>query len=75
MMVDCSEETSCFERFAVLETNQRNMSKQNERIIEKLDDICPAVRENSWWIEKIKWGFVMVAVVGVALGIVSWIKK
>lgn len=74
-MVECSEKTSCFERFAVLETNQDNMAKQNDRIIGKLDDICPAVRENSWWIEKIKWGFVMITVAGFALGIVSWIKR
>ena len=75
MMAKCSEEASCFERFAVLETNQANMTEQNRSIITKLDLIVPAVKENSWWIEKIKWGFVMVSVIGVVLGIVSWIRK
>lgn len=72
---ECSQVTQaeCIRKFAVLETNQNNMTEQNKSIIEKLDLIVPAVKENSWWIEKIKWGFVMVAVVGVVMGVVSLI--
>lgn len=73
-MIDCSEEATCFGRFATLEANQKNMADQNKSIIEKLDLIVPAVKENSWWVEKIKWGFVMVTILGVVLGIVGWIK-
>ena len=72
---ECYDQDNCFARFAVLETQQKTMMKQNDEILKKLNDVCPAVRENSWWIEKIKWGFVMVAVVGFALGIVSWIRS
>lgn len=38
--------------------------------LEKLEEILPQVRENSWWINKIKLGFIAIAVSGVALGIV-----
>lgn len=71
---ECYDQENCFARLAVLENQQMMMMEQNDKILEKLDDICPAVRENSWWVEKLKWGFVMVAVVGVAMGIVAWIK-
>lgn len=75
MSEDCYDQDNCFARFAVLEMQQRMMIKQNESIIDKLDRIAPAVKENSWWVEKIKWGFVFVTVSGVVLGIVSWIRR
>jgi len=71
---DCYNQENCFARFAILETQMKQVIKQNESILEKLNVICPAVKENSWWIEKIKWGFVFVTVAGVIMGIVSWIR-
>ena len=67
------ENNKCFERLAVLETNQNNMTKQNEKIIEKLDVISPLVKENSWWIERIKLGFVLLAFSGLGLGVIRWV--
>ena len=72
-MEECDEMQRCFERFAVIETKLDNNIKQGDRIIKMLDVISPSVKENSWWIEKIKWGFVMITVIGVGLGIVSLI--
>ncbi len=39
--------------------------------LEKIEDIIPLVRDNAWWINKIKIGFVTIAVGGVALGILK----
>lgn len=66
------EEDNLLTRLAILETQMKQVIKQNDHIIEKLEKICPAVDEHTWWIERIKWGFVTIAVVGVALGIVAW---
>ena len=71
---ECYDQENCFARFAVLESQQKEIIKQNDKIFNKLEEVCPAVRENSWWIEKIKWGFVFVTVAGVIMGIVSWVK-
>lgn len=73
--LDCSEQPECIKKFAILETKMDEVQDQNEKIFLKLDAVCPAVMENSWWIEKIKWGFVFVAVVGVVMGIVSWAMR
>jgi hypothetical protein len=74
---ECSptSQAECIKKFAVLETQQVMMMEQNNHIIKKLEEVCPAVKENSWWIEKIKWGFVFVAIVGVVLGILEWLKR
>jgi len=37
-----------------------------------LDELVPLIIENSWWVGKIKWAFVFIAVVGVIGGIVSY---
>lgn len=63
------------ERLAVLETKMDNVIKQNDSIIIKLNVICPAVKENSWWIERIKLGFVLLAFSGLGLGVISWIRS
>lgn len=39
--------------------------------LEKIEDIIPLVRDNSWWINKIKIGFVTLSVGGVALGLIK----
>lgn len=62
-------------RLARLEVRMGTVMSQNDRILVKLDDICPQVRENSWWIERIKWAVVLIAVTGVGLGIVSWAMR
>ena len=38
--------------------------------LEKLEKVLPQVKDNTWWINKIKLGFVTISVIGVALGIV-----
>jgi hypothetical protein len=68
-------QAACIKKFAVLETQQAVMMEQNNHIIGQLEEIVPAVKENSWWIEKIKWAFVFVAIVGVVLGIIEWLKR
>lgn len=40
------------------------------RKLEKLEEILPQVKDNSWWIHKIKLGFVAISISGVALGII-----
>ena len=55
------------EKLAVLE--------QNKIVIKKLDEIVPSVKENSWWIERIKLCFVLLAGTGLGLGVISWIWK
>jgi len=72
---ECINEAECIKKFAILETKMTNIEGQNKKIIGKLDDICPAVKENSWWIDKIKCGFVLLAVTGLGLGIISWVWK
>ena len=37
-----------------------------------LDELIPLVRENSWWVGKLKWMFVFIAVAGVIGGIVAY---
>ncbi len=39
--------------------------------LEKIEDIIPLVRDNAWWINKIKIGFITISVSGVALGIIK----
>ncbi len=73
-VIECSEQPDCVRRFAVLETKMTTVERQGNKILEKIEGICPLVKENSWWIEKIKWGFVFVSVAGVVMGVVSWIK-
>lgn len=74
MPPDKCPQAECIKKFAVLETQMKQVIAQNAVIIRKIDGMCPSVRENSWWIEKIKWGFVMIAVGGFVMGVVSWIR-
>lgn len=70
--IKCEEPIGeCLEKFAVLETQTNTIIKQNDAIFNKLNTICPQVMENSWWIEKIKWAFVIIATTGFILGVVS----
>ena len=40
--------------------------------LEKLEGILPQVKDNTWWINKIKIGLITISVGGVALGIVKF---
>ena len=40
--------------------------------LEKLEKILPQVEDNSWWINKIKLGFIVLSVSGVGLGIIKY---
>ena len=62
-------------RLLKLELQMEIIIRQNNKIDGKLDKILPAVIENSWWIERIKLGFVLLAFSGLGLGIISWIVK
>ena len=37
--------------------------------LEKLEEVLPQVKDNTWWINKIKIAFITISVGGVALGI------
>lgn len=63
------------DRLIRLEVKVNTICNLTTSMDKKLDEIMPAVRENSWWIEKIKWGFVFTAIVGVIGGIVTWLMK
>ena len=63
------------EKLAVLETKMTTVEEQNKIVIKKLDEIVPSVKENSWWIERIKLCFVLLAGTGLGLGVISWIWK
>lgn len=45
--------------------------KKLDKMETQLEEILPYVRENTWWIDKVKKGFVAVAITGVVLGIVA----
>jgi len=62
-------------RLLKLELQMEIIIRQNKHVIEKLDKMSPLVKENSWWIERIKLGFVLMAFSGLGLGIISWITK
>jgi hypothetical protein len=55
------------ERLAAIEVKIDLMCKRTL----VLDEIVPLVKENSWWIGKIKWGFVFITVVAVIGGLVT----
>ena len=38
--------------------------------LEKIEDIIPIVRDNAWWIHKIKLALITISVSGVALGVI-----
>ena len=40
--------------------------------LEKLENIFPIVKDNAWWINKIKIAVITISVCGVALGIVKF---
>ena len=62
-------------RLLKLELQMEIIIRQNNHITKKLDEMIPSVKENSWWIERIKLGFVLLAFSGLGLGIISWIIK
>ena len=37
--------------------------------LEKIEDIIPIVRDNAWWVNKIKIAVITISVSGVALGV------
>jgi len=55
------------ERLAALEVKMDIVCKRTE----VLDNLIPLIVENSWWVGKMKWAFVFIAVVGVIGGIVT----
>lgn len=63
------------ERLAAIEVKVSIMCKQMAHVHTKLDMIIPLVIENSWWVGKIKWAFVFIAVVGVIGGIVTFATR
>ena len=65
------DERTIPERLASIEVLVKINCKQTAALDGKLDAIIPAVKENSWWIEKIKWGFVFITIVAVIGGIVT----
>lgn len=60
------------ERLAAIEVKITFVCKQVSETHKKLDEIIPLVKENTWWVGKVKWMFVFIAVVGVIGGIVSY---
>jgi hypothetical protein len=40
--------------------------------LERLEDVLSQVKDNTWWINKIKIGFVTITIFGVILGIVRY---
>ena len=62
-----SQERTIPERLATIEVKLDIICKRTER----LSRFVPQIVENSWWIEKIKWGFVFITIVAVAGGIVT----
>lgn len=61
------------ERLAKLETMMATVVEQNSCILKKITEIQPKVMENSWWIDKVKWAFVLLTVSGLGLGIIKFI--
>lgn len=59
------------ERLASIEVVTKLNCKQLTLLHNKVDLIVPSVKENSWWIEKIKWGFVFITIVAVIGGIIT----
>lgn len=55
----------------IKERLDNGISQTVTKIYDKLNDIAPKVQENSFWVDKIKWAFVWVAVIGVCGGLVS----
>lgn len=64
-----------------MDKRDRTIGERLAAIEIKLDIVCertaalnklvPMIIENSWWVGKIKWAFVFVAIVGVIGGVVS----
>ena len=55
------------ERLAAIEVKLDVVCKQTS----VLNELIPKILENSWWVGRLKWAFVFIAVVGVIGGIVT----
>lgn len=56
------------ERMASMEVKIDVVCKRTEI----LDELVPLIRENSWWVGKIKWGCATLVIVGVVGGIIKY---
>ena len=63
--------TGVEERLASIENEVKHSSLALEKIWNKLDELCPMVKENNWWVQSIKRSVVTLAVSGVLGGLVT----
>lgn len=63
--------SSVEERLASIETEVKHINPSLVKIWDKLDELCPMVKENNWWIRAIKRSVVGLAVTGVLGGIMT----
>ena len=63
--------SSVAERLASIETEVKHINPSLEKIWAKLDELCPMVKENNWWIRAMKRSVVALAVSGVLGGIIT----
>ncbi len=63
--------SSVEERLSCIETEIKHIGPSLDKIWEKLDEMCPKVIENNWWIQAIKRSILALSVSGVLGGIIT----
>lgn len=59
------------ERLGCIETEIKHIGPSLDKIWEKLDEVCPKIKENNWWVQAIKRSVLTLAVTGVLGGIIT----
>lgn len=50
---------------------EKHISPTLTKIWDKVNEMCPMVKENTFWVGKIKWGICFLAIVGVLGGLIT----